>query len=211
MKMKYLLNGVAVIAALAFSAPVWAQANNPGNANTGGNAMGMPGPNMGGPGLTPYSTAAPPPAPAPSGRMPAGGRRTSGERIPPIMPETSSASDTTSAAPPTHRHARHVTHAAAHHKMEPLTGSTANQLNQEELARLQGDRWSQGAGGRDLEGVWLSDIERCGAGARDRRLRQHRDLDGLCRGCAVGVAGALLPAWRVGRREPYALVRGEGD
>jgi putative ABC transport system permease protein len=30
----------------------------------------------------------------------------------------------------------------------------------------------------------------------------------LC--CAVGVAGALLPAWRAGRREPYELVRGEG-
>lgn len=27
---------------------------------------------------------------------------------------------------------------------------------------------------------------------------------------AVGVAGAVLPAWRAGRSEPYALVRGEG-
>jgi hypothetical protein len=105
MKTKHLLNGVAVIAALAFSAPVWAQPANP----SGGNSMGMPGPSMGGPGLTPYSTGAP----------------------------TPSASDATSATPPTHRHARHVTHAAAHHKMAPLTGSTANQLNQEELARLQ--------------------------------------------------------------------------
>ena len=30
-----------------------------------------------------------------------------------------------------------VTHAAAHHKMAPLTGDTANQLNQQELARIQ--------------------------------------------------------------------------
>ena len=30
----------------------------------------------------------------------------------------------------------------------------------------------------------------------------------LC--CAVGLAGAFLPAWRAGRREPYELVRGEG-
>jgi len=30
----------------------------------------------------------------------------------------------------------------------------------------------------------------------------------LC--CAVGVCGALLPAWRAGCREPYDLVRGEG-
>lgn len=28
--------------------------------------------------------------------------------------------------------------------------------------------------------------------------------------CAVGLAGALAPAWRAGRREPYELVRGEG-
>jgi hypothetical protein len=135
MKTKHLLSGVAVIAVLAFSAPVWAQPANP----SGGNSMGMPGPSMGGPGLTPYSTGAPPPAPAPSadgvhGRMPAGGKKTStrGGYIPPA-----SASDTTSATPPMHHHARHVTHAAAHHKMAPLTGSTANQLNQEELARLQ--------------------------------------------------------------------------
>jgi putative ABC transport system permease protein len=30
----------------------------------------------------------------------------------------------------------------------------------------------------------------------------------LC--CAVGLAGALLPAWSAGRREPYELIRGEG-
>jgi hypothetical protein len=72
--MKYLLTGAAVIAALAFSAPVWAQPANP----SGGNSLGVPGPNPGGPGLTPYSTTAPPPEPAPSGRMPAGGRATSG-------------------------------------------------------------------------------------------------------------------------------------
>ena len=45
----HLLTGVAVVAALAFSAPVWAQQANP----SGGNAMGTPGPNPGGPGLTP--------------------------------------------------------------------------------------------------------------------------------------------------------------
>jgi len=134
MKTKHLLNGVAVIAALAFAAPVWAQPASP----SGGNSMGMPGPNMGGPGLTPYSAGAPP-APAPSasgahGRMPAGGKKTStrGGYIPPP-----SAADTTSATPPMHHHAHHATRTAAHHKMAPLTGSTANQLNQQELARLQ--------------------------------------------------------------------------
>jgi hypothetical protein len=133
--MKYLLTGVAVIAALAFSAPVEAQPANP----SGGNAVGTPGPNPGGPGLTPYSTGAAPPEATPSGRMSTGGRRTSGERIPAIMPETSpppSASNTTSATPPMHHHARR----GSHHKVAgrpQLTGSSADQLNQEELARLQ--------------------------------------------------------------------------
>jgi len=48
MKTKHLLGGVAVIAALALSAPAWAQPANP----SGGNAVGVPGPNPGGPGLT---------------------------------------------------------------------------------------------------------------------------------------------------------------
>jgi hypothetical protein len=138
MATKHLLTGVAVVAALAFSAPVLAQQASPG-----GNPMGMPGPSPGGPGLTPYSTGAPPPAPTPSGRMPAGGRATSGERIPPIMPAPPpSASDTASATPPTQSHARahHATHGTmAHgtmaHGPKSVT-DTAAQLNQAELARL---------------------------------------------------------------------------
>jgi hypothetical protein len=129
MTTKHLLNGVAVVAALAFSAPVGAQPANP----SGGNAVGLPGPNPGGPGLTPYSTGAPP-----SGRMPAGGRATS---EPTNIPSTPSASDTTSAMPPKHRHARahHVvsTHQLLHaHGPKSGTDTTA-QLNQAELARLQ--------------------------------------------------------------------------
>ncbi len=128
--MKHLLTGVAVVAALAFTAPVWAQPANP----SGGNAMGMPGPNPGGPGLTPYSTgqarpvAAPPMAPPPPAAAP-----------PPSM------SDSTSATPPMHRHARKGSHGkmAGHSGKGPkLTGSTANQLNQEELARLQAGNFS---------------------------------------------------------------------
>jgi hypothetical protein len=108
MKAKHLLSGVAVIAALALSAPAWAQPANPG-----GNAVGLPGPNPGGPGLTPYSTGAPPSA---------------------------SASDTTSAMPPKHHHAPH--HVASTHEMlhahGPKSGTdTTAQLNQAELARLQ--------------------------------------------------------------------------
>jgi hypothetical protein len=110
MKTRHLLSGVALIAALALSAPAWAQPANP----SGGNALGVPGPNPGGPGLTPYSTGAP--------------------------PSTPSASDTTSAMPPKHRHARqHVV--STHHMLHahgPKSGTdTTAQLNQAELARLQ--------------------------------------------------------------------------
>ena len=138
----HLLTGVAVVAALAFSAPVWAQQANP----SGGNSMGTPGPNPGGPGLTPYSsgprtTAAPPPsAPAPA--------------MAPSATPPSSTYDNTSATPPSypgHRHARHYAkghygHAKAgtYHRGKgyPVTGSTANQLNQEELQRLQAGNFS---------------------------------------------------------------------
>jgi hypothetical protein len=136
--MKHLLTGVAVVAALAFTAPVWAQPANP----SGGNALGLPGPNPGGPGLTPYSTgqprpvAAPPMAPPPSAAAP-----------PPssAAPPPPSMSDSTSATPPMHRHARKTSHGkmAGHSGKGPkLTGSTANQLNQEELARLQAGNFS---------------------------------------------------------------------
>ena len=105
MKTKHLLGGVAVIAALALSAPVWAQPASPG-----GNAMGVPGPNPGGPGLTPYSGGAPMAAPP------------------------------TSATPPMHRHAHAHHVASTHqmlHAHGPKSGTdTTAQLNQAELARL---------------------------------------------------------------------------
>jgi ABC-type nickel/cobalt efflux system permease component RcnA len=137
MKTKHLLSGVAVIAALALSAPAWAQPANP----SGGNSMGMPGPSPGGPGLTPYSTGAPP-----SGRMPAGGRATS---EPTNIPSTTSASDTSSAMPPKHHHAR-AHHVVSTHQMlhahGPKSGTdTTAQLNQAELARLQAGAPPMGA------------------------------------------------------------------
>ena len=114
--MKHLLTGVAVIAALAFSAQVGAQPANP----SGGNALGLPGPNPGGPGLTPYSSGPARPTAAP----------------PPSM------SATTSATAPKHHHAHGGSHGkmASHHpsRFPNLQGdSVANQLNQTELARLQ--------------------------------------------------------------------------
>jgi len=127
--MKHLLTGVAMVAALAFSAPVWAQPASP----SGGNAMGVPGPNPGGPGLTPYSSgprtaAAPPPSAPPSAMAP-----------------STSMSDTSSAMPPSHRHARHASHGKpSHHpsRFPNLQGNVANQLNQAELARLQSGNMS---------------------------------------------------------------------
>jgi hypothetical protein len=109
MKTKHLLGGVAVIAALALSAPAWAQPANP----SGGNSMGVPGPNPGGPGLTPYSTGAPPPSAS----------------------DTTSAMPPKHH----HAHAHHVasTHQMLHaHGPKSGTDTTA-QLNQAELARLQ--------------------------------------------------------------------------
>jgi hypothetical protein len=114
--MKHLLTGVAIIAALAFSAPVGAQQASP----SGGNALGLPGPNPGGPGLTPYSSGPARPTAAP----------------PPSM------SATASATAPKHHHAHAGSHGkmASHHpsRFPNLQGdSVANQLNQTELARLQ--------------------------------------------------------------------------
>jgi hypothetical protein len=71
---------------------------------------------------------------------------------PSAMPP-SSMSDTSSAMPPSHRHTRayyhHKNMAAHHHEMAGYhrgkaneTGGTANQLNQEELQRLQAGNFS---------------------------------------------------------------------
>src|SRR5215471_12530592 len=106
--MRYLLTGVAVIAALAFSVPVGAQPASP----SGGNAMGMPGPNPGGPGLTPYSSG-----PNPGGAVLSGPRTMPGAAMAPSAPPPSSMSDTSSAMPPRHHHAsHHASHGKpAHH------------------------------------------------------------------------------------------------
>jgi hypothetical protein len=99
--MKHLLSGVAVAAALVIAAPVWAQ--NP----SGGNAVGTPGPNPGGPGLTPYSGGAP--ASAANSAMPPAHR---------------------------HARAMHHFHHYMAHKAA-LSGDTTAQLNREELGRIQ--------------------------------------------------------------------------
>ena len=106
--MKRLLNGMAIAAALVLAGPVWAQ-NNP----SGGNGMGMAGPNPGGGGgLTPYS----------------------GNGV--------AAPAANSAVPPEHHHAVRHARAMHHFHKEmahkaALTGDTTAQLNREELARIQ--------------------------------------------------------------------------
>jgi hypothetical protein len=131
MKTKHLLNGVAVVAALALSPPVWAQPANP----SGGNSMGMPGPSPGGPGLTPYSTG------TPTGRG-FGPKASGGNYVPPSA-TTPAATEpsSTSAMPPKHRHAR-AHHVVSTHQLLRAHGpnsltDTTTQLNQAELARLQ--------------------------------------------------------------------------
>lgn len=113
--MKHLVSSIAITAALVIAAPVWAQNANP----SGGNGMGMPGPNPGGGGLlTPYSGGAPGPA--------------ANSAMPP---------------PPSHHHAvRHARAMHAHHKemaaRAALSGDTTAQLNREELARIQSGNMS---------------------------------------------------------------------
>src|ERR1700758_3098461 len=106
--MKYLLSGVAIVAALAFAAPSWAQRTGPGaTAGTGTgpavNPPGGPGPSsplynlpQGSPGIpgTPQSGYPASPVPAATG----------------IVPGVPVPGGTTSAEPPTRRHARASTH-----------------------------------------------------------------------------------------------------
>ena len=119
--MKHLLTSVAVAAALAIAAPAWAQ--NP----SGGNAVGAPGPNPGGPGLTPYS-GSPPPMPAAPEPMP---------------PPAAAPPMSNSAMPPMHRPVHPVHHARAMHAFHKgmahraaMAGDTTADLNHQELARI---------------------------------------------------------------------------
>jgi hypothetical protein len=133
--MKHLLSGVAIVAALAFAAPVWAQRTGPG--------VGAPGPNQpvpGGPGPSSPSSNLPP----------AYGTHYPATDLPPTPQPgmaPGSMGGTTSAMPPEHRHARASTHhhGMAAHPPSAMSGGTANQLNQEELARLQSGNYSMPA------------------------------------------------------------------
>ena len=123
--MRHLLNGVAIAAALAIAAPVWAQTGGPAT-NQYGQPMqtqGMPGANQ----SSPSSHAAMPATPAPSASSAAA----------PMGPMT-----TKKRAKRATRHAAATRHMAARHgKSRRAVASsgadTTNQLNREELARIQ--------------------------------------------------------------------------
>src|SRR5215467_3370387 len=127
--MKHLLSGVAIVAALAIAAPAYAQRTGPGG--------GAPGPNQpvpGGPGPSSPLSNLPP---SPSRDAPYPGAPPAAAMPPGSMGATSSA------MPPAHRPARgsHKVGKAAH-PPSAMTGTTAAQLNQEELARLQSGNFS---------------------------------------------------------------------
>jgi hypothetical protein len=124
--MKHLLSGVAIVAALAIAAPASAQRTGPG--------AGAPGPNQpvpGGPGpSSPLSNL--PPSPSRDTPYP-----------PPPAAMAPGSPGMSSAMPPAHRPARATKgKMAAKGGGTQLSGSTAAQLNREELARLQGGNYA---------------------------------------------------------------------
>ena len=135
--MKYLLSSVAIVAALAFAAPVWAQREGPGATAPTGTGPGVNPP--GGPGPSSPLSNLPAGSPGIPG-TPQSGYPSSPVGVSPVPVP----GEATSAMPPEHRHARVSTH---HHGMKAhppsaMSGTTAGQLNQEELARLQGGNFS---------------------------------------------------------------------
>jgi hypothetical protein len=163
--MKHLLTGVAIVAALAFAAPVWAQRSGPG----AGAATGT-GPDVippGGPGPS-----------SPLSNLPAGSPGIPGKAYPQSPPGMApgmapGAMGTTSAEPPAHRHARASTHhhGLAAHPPSEMTGSTANQLNQEELARVAAGNFSMPAAPPGAEPSAAN--PEVGPGRATRRLRNQ--------------------------------------
>jgi hypothetical protein len=139
--MKHLLSGVAIVAALALAAPVWAQGYGPGAGARTGTGPGVTPPG----GLGPSSPLSNLPASAVPGYAPppAGTNYPAGVAAPGMAPGMAPGA-TTSAEPPAHRHARASTHhhGMAAHPPSQMTGGTAAQLNQEELARVAAGNFS---------------------------------------------------------------------
>jgi hypothetical protein len=140
--MKYLLSGVAIVAALAITAPVSAQRSGPGTTSGTGTGPGVNPP--GGPGPSSPLSNLPAGSPGlpgtPASAYP--GYPPATQAAPGMAPGMAPGPQATSATPPTPRHARHHGHVAAGHttKAMPVSGNpdlSANQMNADELARLQ--------------------------------------------------------------------------
>ena len=133
--MKYLFSSVAIVAALALAAPVWAQGYGPGPGARTGTGPGVTPPG----GLGPSSPLSNLPAGAVPGYTPPAAAQPPAGMAPGMAPGA-----TTSAEPPAHRHARASTHhhGMAAHPPSQMTGGTAAQLNQEELARVAAGNFS---------------------------------------------------------------------
>jgi hypothetical protein len=142
--MKYLLSSVAIVAALAITAPVSAQRSGPGPGAATGTGPGVTPPG----GLGPSSPLSNLPGPgAPGYASPPGYQGRPGQPPAAGSPGMTPGPEATSATPPSHRHARHASHGhgVAHHghttRGIPVSGNpntSANQMNADELARLQG-------------------------------------------------------------------------
>jgi hypothetical protein len=137
--MKYLLSGVAIVAALAIVAPASAQRTGPGSTAPSTTGPGVNPPGGPGPSSPLYNLPAGSPGipGTPQSQYPGSPGAIAPVAVPGVTPGT-----TTSATPPEHRHARHMAHAKATRGGTQLTGDTANQLNAEELQRLQAGQYS---------------------------------------------------------------------
>ena len=171
--MKYLLSSVAIVAALAITAPVSAQRSGPGPGAGTGTGPGVTPPgglgpssplsNLPGPGAPGYAppVAAHPPAPAG------------------MAPGMAPGPEAPSAMPPSHRHARpHHGHVAAHHTTKgiPVSGNpnwSANQMNADELARLQAGNLGNPAPSDLPYATPPASSNQVGPGRAARRLRNQ--------------------------------------
>ena len=141
MMMKHLLSSVAIVAALAIASPVSAQGYGPGPGARTGTGPGVNPP--GGPGPSSPLSNLPAGSPGlpgtPASQYPGSPAAISPVPVPGFPPP-----GTTSAEPPVPRQARASTHhkGMKAHPPEAMTGTTAAQLNQEELARLQSGNFS---------------------------------------------------------------------
>ena len=176
--MKHLLSSVAIVAALAIAAPVSAQRSGPGPGAATGTGPGVNPP--GGPGPS-----------SPLGNLPAGSPGLPGtpasrypgspvQGVTGVVPGMAPAPgpEATSAMPPSHRHARpHHGHVAAHHTTKgiPVSGNpnwSANQMNADELARLQAGNLGNPAPS-DLPYATPPASNEVGPGRATRRLRNQ--------------------------------------